>query len=242
MVINYHFCVFFFEFSKSAINLSFLRFLKCELENRQQTMKLIFFGKSKIKALVFLTIDLSVTNTKDLLDEMHNFNLELQLANKNLSSKLQATNSQLQCKNFEIDKAVGVNKELENRFRKDLQQLSYIFSTKLQQCSSQLLNEILRLTKKLLKIIQDVEIVKTECMLKSNSRAKMLENIDSMRTESQETSKYLNDLKNEISNLKATQQGNERVISELTELTRSLHEDYNELHAEKVSLPLLEVK
>lgn len=178
---------------------------------------------------------MSVTNTKDLLDEMHNFSLELQIANKNLSSKLQVANSQLQCKNFEVDKAIGLNKELENRFRTNLQQISYIFSTKLQQCSSQLLNEVLRLSKKLLKVIQDVEVVKAECLLKSNSRARMLDSIDSMRTEAQETSKYMNDLKNEISDLKITQQGNEKVISELTELTRSLHEDYNELHAEKVS-------
>ncbi|RZC40523.1 spindle assembly abnormal protein 6 -like protein [Asbolus verrucosus] len=209
-------------------------FLKCEIDGDRG--KLVFYGKSKIKSIIFLTVDLQMTNQKEIFDEMNNNILELQSVNKNLSAQVQITKRILQEKDFEIERFTSANRQLERRFLADLQKLSCVFSTKLQEYSAKLLNKILMLTRKLLKLMQDVEIVKAESLLKSDSSARLLQSMENLRLESVETSKFVDELKRENCALKAAQLGNERTIAELNEIIRSQDAKYVELRRERDEL------
>lgn len=46
----------------------YFRYLKCEVSG--DVCSLIFYGRSKIKSLVFLTLDLLVTDQKEILSEL----------------------------------------------------------------------------------------------------------------------------------------------------------------------------
>jgi chromosome segregation ATPase len=207
------------------------RFLKCEIDSNYG--KLIFYGKSKIKAIIFLTVDLQITNQKEIFDEMNNNILELQNVNKTLASQLQMSKSRLEDKDSEIEKFVMINRELEKRFLKDLQKLSFVFSNKLQECSSLLLNKIVVLSHKLLKLIQDVEIVKAESLLKSDSSTRLLQSMENLRLESIETSKVVNDLKRENCNLKSAQLSDEKMITELNNTIQRQDAEFRELRKQR---------
>ncbi|EFA05494.1 spindle assembly abnormal protein 6 homolog [Tribolium castaneum] len=206
-------------------------FLKCEIDHNQG--KLVFYGKSKIKSIVFLTIDLQITNQKEIFNEMNNNILELQTANKNLTSQLQLSKTRLRDKDSEIEKFILINKQLEKRFLKDLQHLNCVFNTKLQECSSLLITKILALTQKLLKLYQDVEIVKAESLLKSDSSARLLQSMENLRLESIETSKIVNELKRENCNLKSTQLSNEKMIADLNNTLQNREAEFRELKKQR---------
>lgn len=206
--------------------------MKCEVDSNQS--KLIFYGKSKIKSLIFLTIDLQITSQKEIFDEMNNNIFELQTANKNLVSQLQLSKSRLQDKDSEIENIIKLNKQLEKRFLKDLEHLNHIFSKKMQECSAILLQKILTLTQKLLKLIQYVEVVKTEAVLKSDASARLLQSMENLRLESIESSRIINDLKRENCNLKQIQLNNERIIAELNNTIQRQEIDSCELKKQRV--------
>ncbi|KAJ3651773.1 hypothetical protein Zmor_017788 [Zophobas morio] len=202
-------------------------FLKCEIDVNRS--KLIFFGKSKIKAIVFLIIDLQMTNQKDVFNEMNSNILDLQMINKNLVSQMARLKTRLEDKDTEIENFISINKQLEKRFREDLVNLSYVFSNKLQECSALLLHKIVLLTQRLLKLIQDVEVVKHESLLKSDSSARLLQSMENLRLESIETSRIVNELKRENCNLKAIQLGNEQMIDDLNSTIQRQEVEYIEL-------------
>lgn len=50
------------------IIVNFFRFIKCEVY--EDICSVIFYGRSKIKSLVFLTLDLNATSQKEILSEL----------------------------------------------------------------------------------------------------------------------------------------------------------------------------
>lgn len=211
----------------------FCRFLKCE--RGSNGCQLIFYGKSRIKSIIFLSIDLQTTNQKEIFDEMNNNIVELQNINRNLVSQLKLTKNMLQSKDNEIVQVCNSNKQLENRFVNDLQTLTYVFSTKLQECSTKLLTRILVLTQRLLKLVQDVEIIKTEAVLRANSGARLAQTLENLRVECVQHGLIINELKEENCNLKSAQLNYERNLTDLNNLIRNKEQEFSKLQEKKVS-------
>lgn len=100
-------------------------------------------------------------------------------------------------------------------FEKHLQNLHSSFTSTLQQCTANLLHRILQITQKLLKLTRDIDVVKSETALKSNSSARLLQSMEMLRLESIETATTISDLQRENSCLQTTKYKNERVIGDL---------------------------
>lgn len=88
------------------------------LEAEDTICKIVFYEKSRIKSLIFLTIDLLLTNEKDVIYEMSTYIQELKETNKNLSQQLSLYNAQVHEKDSQLNVALSKNKDLATKFCK----------------------------------------------------------------------------------------------------------------------------
>lgn len=88
------------------------------LEADDTTCKIIFYEKSRIKSLIFLTIDLQITNEREIIQEMSSSLIELKEVNKSLSQQIALYNNQMQEKDQQLKGALSKNNELTSQFSK----------------------------------------------------------------------------------------------------------------------------
>lgn len=94
----------------------FFRLLRLEAE--ESRCKIIFYEKSRIKSLIFLTIDLEITNEREIIKEMSSNIIELKEVNKNLNQQVILYNNQMQEKDLLLKGALHKNEELTSKFCK----------------------------------------------------------------------------------------------------------------------------
>ncbi|KAK9874433.1 hypothetical protein WA026_002773 [Henosepilachna vigintioctopunctata] len=169
--------------------------LRCELYPDESKCCLVFYEKSRIKSLIFLTIEMLLTNQKELFEEMENSMRLLQETNRNLTRQLNSIGEKLKHKENQIIEHGVFAKELEQKFMEDMQNVNKVFLYSLRQCESTLTEKVLVVSGKLVKLLGDINIVKNESNLKSESSARLLQSMENLRIENFENVSVINKLK-----------------------------------------------
>lgn len=77
---------------------------------------MVFYERSRIKALIFLTVDLLLTDQKDIINEMIANIRQLKESNNNTIFQLQTVKEQLKEKDLLLNKALVTHRRLEQKF------------------------------------------------------------------------------------------------------------------------------
>ncbi|KAL3271954.1 hypothetical protein HHI36_022424 [Cryptolaemus montrouzieri] len=141
-----------------------------------------------------------LTNQKELFEEMDNNMKLLQETNRSLTRQLASVGEKLKRKENQIIENVSFIRELKQKFREDTEKVNKVFLFGLRQCESLLTEKVLEVSSKLMKVICDINIVKSENHLKSESSARLLHSMESLRIENIENVSVINKLKMDCAN------------------------------------------
>lgn len=214
-----------------ATNLEKKLFLKCLISNNASKCQLIFYEKSKIKSLVLLSLELMATNQQELFDEME-FNMKsLQKVNDDLQFQIKNLKEKLVEREDELVQISKVSNELKKKFLNDIKKINDLFLNNLRDCESLIAKRLLVVTKQILKISNDIGLIKTDTEIKCDSSNKILQHLEKLKIEKMETTSNLekiqidcanykkinNDLENELYDLNKYLKEKERIIVEMQE-------------------------
>ncbi|KAF2885082.1 hypothetical protein ILUMI_21085 [Ignelater luminosus] len=205
-----------------------------KVEANDSHCQVIFYEKSRIKALIFLTIDLTLTNQKELVDEMTISIAQLKDINKAISTQLALSRSQLRDTELLLKNALAKNCQVE---KTDLELILQTFLTHLSQTEAGISTEISKLVKRHQKLIKDVEAVKNENLSRCDSRARLVQSVQNLKLESERHQRTIGELRAEIEGLNALKAKLDQNCSELRQSVSS-----KDIEVEDVKKQLTELK
>ncbi|XP_018565404.1 protein CHUP1, chloroplastic-like isoform X2 [Anoplophora glabripennis] len=224
-------------------------FLRCEISNQKCT--LVFYCKSKIKSVIYLTIDLNLTNQKEIFSELLSNMQYIQETNEKLKKQLSTLRKSISEKDQEINNLIILKNDLEKRFQNNLKQLSELFNTKIEEVQMLLISKIVSMKNRVVKSLKDVELLKREVNQKSESSKNLIKSLESLQLDANSNMALIHTLKKENSTLHATKFNQDRYISDLQKNLQEkdtaiveLRKKNNELQGdmEKVTLLLTQKK
>lgn len=174
-------------------------FLKLEAESNK--CRMVFYEKSRLKSLIFLVIDLTLTDQREIIEEMTKSIATLKEENRNCNYRLSAIRNQLQEKETLLGATVSTSKIFENRVKKDMQMLENVFCTTLHKLERTIGEKLNRLSLKQVKLLGDVESVKNDNRLKCESSVRLVNSLHSLRLENERHLKMVDELKLEVNHL-----------------------------------------
>ncbi|KAL1501222.1 hypothetical protein ABEB36_006589 [Hypothenemus hampei] len=188
-------------------------FLKCQMNDVGCT--LIFFTKTKIKSIVYLTLDLHVTDQKKIIAEMYKEMNNLQDVNEKLQKQLVKAHKVVENKESQILDLEITRNLILDQFFKNLQQIEKIFSTKLTQTQASVMNRISSHKTQISKLHRNLEILKQQHTLKRDSSDRLIRTMESLKLENMENAKSIEDLQKEIASLNILKVSLERNVEDL---------------------------
>ncbi|CAH0548751.1 unnamed protein product [Brassicogethes aeneus] len=194
--------------------------LKVELSQNKCT--LVFYGKSKIKIIVYLTVDLKLTNQKEIFSEMNNNLKQLQEINERLKWQLSQSKSTIKDKEKQILETMQLKKNIEQEFLNHLSKVESFFNNKICEIRDNLLTKLTLNQKRLSKLFNDLQTVKSESILKSDSSQRLLKTMESLRIETIENATIINELKTENSALISAKNTYDKIINDLNSKIQDL--------------------
>ncbi|VEN61422.1 unnamed protein product [Callosobruchus maculatus] len=188
-------------------------FLKCLVS--AETCTLVFYGKSKIKSIVYLTVDLHMTNQKEIFEELIAALNNIQESNDRLKKQV----SQLKKSTGEKDRQIQeMNSEilkLNTYFYTSFKQIEDTLNTHLRDITKKMQFKIDTYEQKLKKLLSAVNLVKKETFLKAESSNRLMKLVESLRSENSDHSDVIHGLKHENAQLKHAKCSLERNIEDL---------------------------
>ncbi|XP_049825210.1 protein hook homolog isoform X2 [Aethina tumida] len=198
--------------------------LKIEIMNNLNKCNLVFYGKTKIKVMIYLIIELKETNSKEIFQEMNN-NLKMyQEQIENLNRKLSMWTTKSKEQESLVQNAIDDKKKLQETIYQYLNSLDGSVQKKLQNLNRMVLEKVSKLDKKLNKLLMDVNAVKNETNLKIDSNQRLLKTMESLRLETIDSASIINDLKKENCALLANKYQQEKYITELNKKNDDLND------------------
>ncbi|XP_018336170.1 girdin [Agrilus planipennis] len=171
-------------------------FVKLEVENEK--CQLIFYGKSKIKCVVFLVIDLKLTDPREIINEMANCITSLKEKHEYLLKEIHSLRREIATKDAAVKDICTKKNSLEKEFYQQLDSI-YTVALKEQNVIEKKLNmEIQHLMKKVTRMLSHVERLDNEILLKHESDAQLLQGMQNMKLENEKNHSTINELKTEI--------------------------------------------
>ncbi|KAF5284187.1 hypothetical protein FQR65_LT00187 [Abscondita terminalis] len=176
--------------------------MQMRLDATDTKIKLIFYEKSRLKSLIFLTIDLDLTNQKEVIEELSDNINHLQNFNKSLETQLSTTKSQLFENELKLKTALNKCGAIEKQFYKDLELVLQTFLSRINSTEANISLELEKVMKRHHKLLGNLEAVKKDSYLKNESGARLLHNMQTLRIENEKQQRVINELKGEIDVLK----------------------------------------
>ncbi|XP_066144673.1 spindle assembly abnormal protein 6 homolog [Euwallacea fornicatus] len=202
-------------------------FLKCELYDKKCTM--VFFTKSKIKSIIYLTLDLRLTDQKEIVAEMYLEIDKLQGLNKRLHNQLLKTQQTVKERELEIQNLQQTTQLVVEKFHKDLENVDHLFTAKCDQFQSSLFYKLSRFKDKIIELHKKVNILKQENHLKASSSDRLIKTLETLRLENIDYSTSMDSLKRENTSLNILRVTLERNVADLKkslEETQNLHRNF----------------
>ncbi|XP_050314600.1 structural maintenance of chromosomes protein 2-like isoform X2 [Anthonomus grandis grandis] len=188
-------------------------FLKCELSEKSCT--LVFFTKSKIKSIVYLTLELKPTDHKEIISEMYLEINELQEVNNRLQKQLSTSRKLVQEKEADLkDLEVAKKAEVE-QFCKSLEHIEKFFNSKSSSIYNHLIGKISIFNKQISGLQIKIKVLKEENNLKVDSSDRLIRTMENLRVENMESNQTINDLKKENSTLNILRVKLEKNVADL---------------------------
>ncbi|XP_072383242.1 uncharacterized protein [Diabrotica undecimpunctata] len=225
-------------------------FLRCEMSGHQ-ICTLVFFTKSKIKSIIYLTLDLHATSQEEIINELMS---NLQCV-KDLNERLQI---QMNCmkrtvidKENEVKELIYLKSEMERQFYNAIKDVEQKINTQSHEVQCFLLRKINILCQKFLKTLDAVNGLKTVSYLRSDSSAKLKRTMEQLRIDNNEKDVLIELLKQEnhsLQNMKMNSEKNlntlQQALIEKDNLIEELHTKNGELLAdmEKASMVIAQKK
>ncbi|CAG9832112.1 unnamed protein product [Diabrotica balteata] len=225
-------------------------FLRCEMSSHQ-VCTLVFFTKSKIKSIIYLTLDLHATSQEEIINELMS---NLQCV-KDLNERLQI---QMNCmkrtiidKENEVKELIYLKSEMERQFYNAIKDVEQKINTQSHDVQCFLLRRINILCQKFLKTLDAVNGLKTVSYLRSDSSAKLKRTMEQLRIDNNEKDVLIELLKQEnhsLQNMKMNSEKNlntlQQALIEKDNLIEELHTKNGELLAdmEKASMVIAQKK
>lgn len=172
--------------------------MQIRLEANDSQCKLIFYEKSRLKSLIFLTVDLSLTNQRELVEEMTNSISQLKGFNKSVNAQLSLTKNQLFETESLLKAAVNKNNVLEKQFYKDLELILQTFLSRIRHTETNISVELSKLTKRHHRLLVNLELLKKENVIKNDARNQLLQSVQNLRIDNERSHRSVTELKHEI--------------------------------------------
>lgn len=188
-------------------------FLKCELVDKKCT--LTFYTKSKIKNIVYLALELHITDQNEIISEMYIEMSEVQDINIQLQKQLSITKTQIQQKDTEVQNLELVRNRIVSQFSKDLYQIDELFSSKLHNVQHQVFSKLSLLQNQMVDLHSKINIIKKENKLRNNSRNQIIEKVQRLQKENDENHETIQNIKKENLSLNILRVNLERSIADL---------------------------
>ncbi|XP_023013535.2 uncharacterized protein isoform X1 [Leptinotarsa decemlineata] len=188
-------------------------FLKCE--TTEQLCTLVYYYKSKIKSTVYLTLDLHVTNQKEIFDELINNLQHIQDINNKLKKQLSNVKKNVLERDQQIHHLTILQNQLERQFHNQLKQFEDLYGVKFRETEDVVLSKI-RLTKhRVDNLVNTIDILKKKFIFEKESSTRLMKTLESFQKENAENFALINQLKKENNALHAVQINQEKSNADL---------------------------
>nr|CAI5819035.1 unnamed protein product [Callosobruchus analis] len=191
-------------------------FLKCLMS--AEICTLVFYGKSKIKSIIFLTVDLHMTNQKEIFEELTAALNNLQEANNLLKKQVSHLQKGIGKKDSQIQEVKTEILHLKTYFCNGLKQIEDKLNTQLKDITKKMHCKIDASEEKLKRLLSAVMLVKNETNLKAESCNRLMKLVENLRSENSEHSDVIHSLKHENGQLRHTKCSLERNVEDLRRL------------------------
>nr|CAH7746469.1 unnamed protein product [Callosobruchus chinensis] len=191
-------------------------FLKCLVS--AETCTLVFFGKSKIKSIVYLTVDMHMTNQKEIFEELIAALNNLQESNDRLKKQVGHLKKSTGKKDWQIQEMNSEITQLNNYFCTSFKQIEDTLNMHLRDITMKMQCKIDASEQKLKKLLSAVKLLEKETVLKGESSNRLMKLVESLRSENSDHADVIHRLKHENGQLKHTKCGLERNVDDLRHL------------------------
>ncbi|CAH1118326.1 unnamed protein product [Phaedon cochleariae] len=188
-------------------------FLKCEISD--DICSLIFYKKSKIKSIIYLSLDLHKTDQKEIFNELIDNLQRIQDSNDTLKKQLANVRKTVAEREKQIQQLTWLKNQLERQFSNELKKVEDFFIAKSRDLEELAQNRIRLTQQRIVKLVEDVNSVKSQTVLKFASNVRLSNTIESLRFEATENAKLMNQLKKENCVLQSVNANHEKNIADL---------------------------
>ncbi|CAG9772759.1 unnamed protein product [Ceutorhynchus assimilis] len=209
-------------------------YLKCQISDNKCT--LVFYMKSKIKNMVYLTLDLQKTNETEIIAEIHAEKQEAQELIRKLEKQLGKTKKLVEEKDFEIQDIEKARKLMLEQFCKNLRYIESWSTSKLVQIQNQVLTKITALSKKINILQTNIEILKQENNLKAVSSDRLMKTMENLRVENMESNRLNEKLKKENGALNILRCSLERNVADMKKTVDELQSVNRNMERKQIEL------
>ncbi|XP_057659016.1 uncharacterized protein PF3D7_1120600-like [Diorhabda carinulata] len=224
-------------------------FLRCETSDQLCTM--VFFNKSKIKSIIYLTVELHAANQKEVLDEMINSLQCVKDSNEKLQLQMTCMKKSIADKDKEIKHLNTIKYNMEKNFHGIINEVEELISTKAREVECLLLRRIKFVADRIIKILNNVNSLQHDTHLRINSTTSLLKNMERLKIENRENLTSIEHLREENNILQAAKLNLEKnltsirnVLTEREIMNRELQNKNEELQSdmEKATIVLAQKK
>lgn len=159
-------------------------FLRCETTDQLCTM--VFFNKSKIKSIVYLTVELHAASQKEVLDEMINNLQYFKDSNEKLQLQMSCMKKSIVDKDQDIKHLNNVKYNMEKKFYGIIKEVEEHINTKAREVECLLLRQIKSVADRIIKILNDVNRLQQDTHLRINSNINLLKTMECLKIENRD--------------------------------------------------------
>ncbi|XP_048521719.1 spindle assembly abnormal protein 6 homolog [Dendroctonus ponderosae] len=209
-------------------------FLKCQISDK--LCSLIFFTKSKIKDIVYLTLDLHMTDQKEIIAEMHSEMHDLQDTNGRLQKQLSKAQKTVRDKELEVSDLDATRKLMLNQFCKNIEQIEKLSISKLTHIQNQVINKITAFKSQVSELERKINVLKQENHLKVDSSDRLMKTMENLRLENMGYNTTIEDLRRENRSLNHLRVTLERNVADLKHSLDDVQNNYRAIEKKKFEL------
>lgn len=169
-----------------------------KLEMQDNGCKLIFYEKSRIKSLIFLYLMLESTNNKEIIEEITTNLTQIKDVNVTLRKQLEKCQNELETKEGRLKEVKAEVLCMETNFAKGLKKVEHFFMLEACGIEKKIAEQLQKMQLRHLKLICDIERVRNENKIKSNSSTRLLHNLQTLRLENEKKNEMIKNLNLEL--------------------------------------------
>ncbi|XP_076254636.1 uncharacterized protein LOC143192817 isoform X2 [Rhynchophorus ferrugineus] len=209
-------------------------YLKGELQDKK--CLLTFYTKSKIKNIIFLMLELHLTDQSEIITEMYLEMSEVQNTNKRLQKQLCMSKKQVQEKELEVEKLEITKNIIMSQFCRCFQQVDELFSTKINYIQNLVLNKMCIFKTQIMNLQKHVESIKKDNDSKAIKNKQILVKLQDLQQKVNNNEDIIYNLKKENSSLIMLRVNLERSIADLNRTIEDLRNINNKMEVKNNEL------